>query len=441
MRLFVVAVGMLILAMFAELAFADRAGEHVRLTEQYEAALEETSEGFLRQRKRLFEQYAKAVERIQENFQRAGDLENALLAKEEAELARTKQENGNEHFPRVEPLRRTLGSRLDQIEINASKAETALAEKVVAALEPMRLEFTRSGMLEEASAVDEHLRELEERISLLEDRAGMGPTRESGPELQRIEQSVLGQAKPLTGGHKLQPGIHDNIGRTVLGDRSGEEREDQEASLTVPYRCILENGEIFVDIAEFEAQDSIFRDIEFTQNLHSEFRAAGCLFDDCTFAKGGGWGARVSSRWIFSDCVFRKSFFRDWRQRTVGVQATRCTFESVDIEPFEYLEDAGAEAVHAWWVFERCHFRNDSVPVSVLLATRNCVVENCRIERDRFPIDTRISVTLYYKGIEPEIPDLDEHVTIKLEPVEKLGGKFGAQVDYRVTRDGLAFED
>ena len=94
----------------------------------------------------MFGQYADAVERIQERFQRAGDLENALLAKEEAELALTKQERGEKRFPRVEPLRETLGSQLDRIEVEESEARAALAEKLTAALEPMRSELT-SGKL------------------------------------------------------------------------------------------------------------------------------------------------------------------------------------------------------------------------------------------------------------------------------------------------------
>ncbi|MFK5924733.1 MAG: hypothetical protein QM496_21355 [Verrucomicrobiota bacterium] len=408
--------------------------------DKYKVAVTDARSKFEKEKTTLFDQYAKAVERLQKSFQQSGDLKNALLAKSETEKARTDRALGSVAFPGIDSLRQTMVDRLATIEKNEVASLNGLGKTLIRVLEPLRKSLTQAGALEEAMAIDQRMEGIKKSMDLSNNSLSAGKPVLSS-EVVEIKDSILGHAKPVTGDHRLKVGRYKNIGRTVIGDRNNTKLSSAEkrGKIKVAAGSVFDGGEIYMDVGLLDLTDSLLRKVQFTQNLGGEFIAKGCLIDQSTFAKAGAWGNALSSRWTYDDCVISKSFFTTWRARLVGVKANRCTFESVDFEPYGYLEDAGKESVNPWWKFERCLFRDCDIPIGILLATEDCVFENCRFTRQQFPIVTRTLATLYYKGGEPKLPAEEEHYKFNLKPVEELNGKVGSSVKYEIKGGKLEF--
>ena len=68
---------------------------------------------------------------------------------------------------------------------------------------------------------------------------------------------------------------------------------------------------------------------------------------------------------------------RNWNLRDVGVRATNCTFYGVEFSKLKYLKDAAEEVKMDWLQIKNCRFVDCVIPESLLIATQECVFENC----------------------------------------------------------------
>lgn len=148
----------------------------------------------------LFGQYATAIESRQKAFQEAGDLENALKARDEATVARVEGRTGLDVFPAIQGLRETLRRELGKIGEEESLSRAALAAEYVKALAARQTELTKAGKLEEALAI-------KQRIDTLETgAAGAGISTGLSPQPSRVFKSledigrVFGIGTDLSGG-------------------------------------------------------------------------------------------------------------------------------------------------------------------------------------------------------------------------------------------------
>lgn len=105
----------------------------------------------------LFGQYATAVESQQKIFQEAGDLENALKARDEASLARKENQIGSREFPAIQSLRETLQRELNKIAEEENLERASLAAEYAESLSAKQTEYTKAGQLEQALAIKQQI--------------------------------------------------------------------------------------------------------------------------------------------------------------------------------------------------------------------------------------------------------------------------------------------
>ncbi|MEM6917208.1 MAG: hypothetical protein AAF491_11640, partial [Verrucomicrobiota bacterium] len=119
--------GLLTALILVSVSYGSKAEENAAaLKFEYEVFEEEVKKDFETQRADLYDKYAAAVRRQQDVFRKEGDLDNALAAKSEADLAETERKHGETEFPGAINLRKTLLKSLTQIE----EAELAQYEKL-----------------------------------------------------------------------------------------------------------------------------------------------------------------------------------------------------------------------------------------------------------------------------------------------------------------------
>lgn len=115
----------------------------------------------------LFSQYVAAIERIAMKFQQAGDLQNVIDAKAEADLARKEKKVGEKAFPAIDPLRVALDRELALIEKEEKVVVVSASQKIILVLTDRKTELTRDNKLNEALEIDALIKRLEADIELL----------------------------------------------------------------------------------------------------------------------------------------------------------------------------------------------------------------------------------------------------------------------------------
>ncbi len=403
------------------------------LTFEFEVFHEEICSEYREDRAELYDKYATAVDQLGGSLQATGDLDSTLKAKEEAKLARNKRKPGKTDFPGIERLRTALEQASTGIDKAAKNRSNKLAQEYIRQLNELQGQYTKEGNVEEALEARGQIDDLVDLISspksVFDTLTTYKPSKTEkaivAPEAASTIStgSILHSTVLVTGSHQLEPGAYTSFERLQLGDRSIENKADRGGQIHIPTGCELSEGIIYGDVGAIDLSGSHFHDMEFWQNLHSNLKADSCRFDRCHFKKGGGWGAAISSRWIFENCVITESFFRVWRKKLVGLQARASTFDGIQFPPYEFKVDAGKEAASEWWIYERCLFRNCSIPESLLIATRDCVFENCEIVSETLLIETPVSISLYERGTSLKLPSAQGKVSYKKLSESKLSSK------------------
>lgn len=417
-----------LIALFSPLAAQEKKIESLKF--EHEVLREDVRNRAETERADLYRKYAGAIDRLAGEFQRKGDLDSVLLLQKEAELARGSASHGSDESPILVEVRETLESALQKIADQEQEEYGKLDRKLIATLKPLQVEWTKAGEIDEALLVKEWIEQLTANTPPPASTPSTPASSQPGGGDERlqlvakpIKDSPLYLKTAFTGKLELEPGQYSGFERFEMGDHEIKDREDKEGFLTIPPGCELSDGVIYGNIAEITVSGSYFHEMEFWQNLHSDFSAERSLFDQCIFKKAGAWFGGVSSRWIFNDCVISSSFFPSWKKKQVGVQARETTFEGITFAPYPYHTDAGVEAVDDWWVFERCLFRNCTIPESLLIATEECLFENCTFVPEKVLITSKVRTKLYHRGPAPKMPDEQDLISYELLPESRLTRK------------------
>lgn len=412
------------------------------------------------ERAKLFTSYAAAVEKLLVDFQGKADLENALKAKNEVTLAKEKQEVGTEEFPGIASLRKSASDALAKIEDARSADLGKLNDAYLAKMTEFKTALTKAGDLERALAIDKEIKAVQASAST--------PASDSGTTASAIPPAAAGLAPPPTGPVRvsaissyvndtpleadamitketvLDAGRHRLKGRVTLGDRKLPVPQRVSKLLVAPSGTTLQGGEIYVDLGEMHATESRFDEVRLMANLGGQTFATACLFDESTIQKAGGWSSGYSSKWTLHNCVFRKTLAGgEFNRGSVGLKLTFCTFIDLDFPELVYANDAGKEAQEVWRVIENCRFVDCEIPHSALLATRNCVFENCKFipdEKSQPLGETKLSVTLYHNGSAFEAPPAFGNGAFTVADGRSLTPKPGSTVTYKASSSGLIFE-
>jgi hypothetical protein len=125
-------------------------------------------------------------------------------------------------------------------------------------------------------------------------------------------------------------------------------------------------------------QPAVLRNVKVLQDLGARVNAKYAVFERCTFAKGGAWFSRYSSKWSFDGCLLYACAFPRLTGVDYGFRWSDCTFVSMDFPEIEPQRPKGAPFDHMrhlrteWNSVNRCRFVNCTVrPTMVWCATES----------------------------------------------------------------------
>ncbi|MFN0318511.1 MAG: hypothetical protein ACKVQA_26090, partial [Burkholderiales bacterium] len=272
------------------------------------------------------------------------------------------------------------------------------------------------------------LRALEEKVSTV-------------PEMRE----PLLKAEPWTGKLTIPAGDYRPFRRIDIGSRGkGTDRQADEirGEVTSLPGMRMEGVRFHILEGSWKAEGSHFRDVRFTADLHGSLEARDSLFQDCTFAKEGGWYiAYFSSKWSFTNCVLSDSFMQNWKVGDVGMKLEGSTLYDVDLIPISYREDAAAELAMEWLRITNCRFVNCRVPESFALATKDCVFEKCTFgpAEDKLAIKQPVKTTLYVQDC-ANTPQTGPNRVIETRPASQLSTKAGSSLLHTFTQGRLELQ-
>ena len=421
----------------------------------YRTTLEFIRSSSNKERAELFQRYGQAVERLRTKLQQQGDLENALKAREEFERTKS-MEVVDVSFPGIEPLREVLERELAKIEDSEVQKLNEVHRKYLDQLQAAILELTKAGELDKAVELDAKKKEI---IALIATPAPatktdiVPPTNGGGTKLPPppLEPSgKLDDGEVLYGELVISGGSH-RLRKEVQIGRRKEVLESEKGYLSLKDGAEITGGGFFANFGRFTIDQSRLEDVAIREELQATFSGTKSIFQDCTFAKGGGWGvAWFGSKWEFTDCVFKGSFFKRWTSADVGVKIMNCTFYDVKFPAFDIRENPVAEARYKWRTIENCLFVGCEIPISMLIATTNCVFEDCRFVKDEvienreryksMTVEEKVETIVYLRNSEePSIPSPSPEYVFSFAPPPEELKTVGCPPFYTIRSNKLEF--
>ncbi len=275
------------------------------------------------------------------------------------------------------------------------------------------------------------------------------------PDLQTLENevsSVPELKEPLL--HKLEwagkltlpAGTYRPLRRIDIGAPGKKDPkanyDEQRCDVTSLPGMRIENVRFHMREGSWKTDGGHFRDVKVTADLGGSFEAKNSLFQDCAFAKEGGWfTAYFSSRWNFANCVLSGGFMQNWKIGDVGMKLDGCTLHDVDLVPIIFKEDAATEAAKDWLSIQNCRFINCRVPESFVLATRNCVFEKCTFgePEEKLPVKSPLKAVVYVQDCLNQ-PKAGAGRSIEARPAAQLASPVGATLPHVFQRGRLDFQ-
>jgi serine/threonine protein kinase len=222
----------------------------------------------------------------------------------------------------------------------------------------------------------------------------------------------------------------------------GANYDEQRADVTSLPGMRIENVRFHLREGSWQAAGGHFRDVKITADLGGKFEARDSIFQDCLFAKEGGWFvAFFSTKWQFTNCVLAGSFMHAWKLIDVGMKLDSCTLMDLDLVPIGFKADAAEEVGRDWLSIQNCRFINCRVPESFALATRNCVFEKCTFApaEEKLPAKSPLNATIYVQDCTNQ-PQTGPGRTIEAKPAAQLTTKPGASLPYIFKNGQLDFQ-
>ncbi len=271
-------------------------------------------------------------------------------------------------------------------------------------------------------------------LKALEDKVSTAP---------EMREPLL-KAEPWTGKLTIPAGTYRPFRRIEIGARGkGTDKQSDEirGEVTSLPGMRMEGVRFHVLEGSWKAAGGHFRDVRITADLQGSLEARDSLFQDCTFAKEGGWYiAYFSSKWSFTNCVLSGSFMQNWKVGDVGMKLEGCTLYDADLIPISYKADAAAEVAMDWLRITNCRFVNCRVPESFALATQNCVFEKCTFgpAEEKLLTVKPVKATLYMQDCS-NTPQTGPNRVIEAQPATQLQTKAGADLPHSYSMGRLEF--
>ncbi len=166
--------------------------------------------------------------------------------------------------------------------------------------------------------------------------------------------------------------------------------------------AVIENTKLHSEATpHVKIEGSLVRDLELSSESGLQFEAKDSALEVCGPPKSGYYeGSSSATKWHYENCVIARDFFGKGIYSSYGsVVATNCTFYNISLPKVTYRGDPAAAAQTDQLKFDHCKFVNCEVTDSFLLATVECVFENCRFpaKHEEIPkLKGAINVTAYF---------------------------------------------
>jgi len=161
------------------------------------------------------------------------------------------------------------------------------------------------------------------------------------------------------------------------------------ATIAVAPGFVLNGGSIFVGVGStLELHGTaehpvIFRKVNLSADLNGAVKAQFAIFEDCTFAKGGGWFAYYNSKWIFSDCLLIRSNWKGLSGMDYGLRVTGCIFDQCKLPPRyvgdDKIEDKARKYRDQWNQVDHNFFDHCDIAPSFAWCTNLCAFADCNV--------------------------------------------------------------
>lgn len=227
------------------------------------------------------------------------------------------------------------------------------------------------------------------------------------------------------------------------GDAKGVKVENDH-TITIGPGAVIEGAKLRGDRSpHWKIEGSLLRDAEIGGDLGLQFDAKDSAFDGCALHKLGGWTVdSYSTQWRYENCVISRVFIgKEFHVINYGVHAVNCTFYNIALPKITYRGDPADYAQTDNLKFEHCRFVNCELNNSFLLATVDCVFEDCRFpaKQDDIPkLKKPINVTAYIAS-RANPPKPFESGAVKIEFKSEGVPEAGATIPVTNTSGRLAY--
>ena len=227
----------------------------------------------------------------------------------------------------------------------------------------------------------------------------------------------------------------------TIGVDGPDKNDDTLGTLHLVKGTAFDSTTIFCSKGLLTSDGVFFKGSTLMADFKGTIRAKDCAFSECTIKKGGNTTtAFFASKWNFDNCVFTGKCFPDWKLKNVGVQITHCTFHNVEFGVPSYVKDAGEEVAMEWFSIRDCRFINCVISDNLLIATKDCVFENCQFQPASqnltAPILTPIKLRAYVSD-RATAPAAPAKVTHDILDASRAPKKTGATLDYKIDGNAL----
>ncbi len=259
-----------------------------------------------------------------------------------------------------------------------------------------------------------------------------------------VDEAVCGlpDAGIISEDRVLEPGEYRNKRNVLIGRHDeAEPKKLYAVNVTSKPGVRIVDSTPVIEKGKWMADGTRFIRSRLQLQLDGEIDAKNSIFEACEFNKKGTWFIPwYSTKWTFVNCVFSRQFISGWKPVDVGAQVRRCTFYGVKFDKIPYKEDAAEEVKRYWMTIQNCRFVECQIPESLLIATRDCVFENCTFGEPEPSIPMKSPMVLRAYSTEPGIKiATGPNRTVEVLEASKIPNPAGAVLKHQRVQSVISF--
>ncbi len=392
----------------------------------------------------LAKKYVGALDALEKTLTASGKLDQILHLREERTMVQKSGETTAHQDKELAELRDKYVKGLAAIDSGLTQAQAKVAADIAAKGKAGEAALTRAGKIEEALAYRKNLQQLlleaggpaSSAVPFRED-----PRTAASPGLAQLEDIKLPTETPPLDNNAFAnpdswlesltvPAAKQKLKKSIhLGDRGKKKW---------PLICVSPGSHwqgddgimVGISAARFAATRSRFEKVVFDGELDTYAYFMNCYLDECRIQRGGvWWGWDMGAKFYFDNCLIKDSFTKGWDIVGYSIRIQKSVLTGIEFPTFYFGKKQPAEFInHKWLRIVNCRFVKCTLPVNVLLMTRDCIFEDCTfVDNDsskpnQAPITSAIETVLYTDRCRTRISALPAALKLTEKPVNSLKG-------------------